>query len=122
MPLPPATLFSICSNTAAELMSSRAPQSVDRPIRRSDIEWVSLDGDAVLYDPVAHMLHRLNSEASAVWAACDGHATSEGIIGAIDKAFAGSREMIARDVEAVLNGFRRLGLLRQAPGEADADC
>ena len=97
-----------------------ARHEVDGPRRRPDVEWVSLDGEAVLYDPVAHMLHRLNSEAAAVWAACDGHATSEEIIGAIDEAYAGSPDTIARDVTAVIDRLRRLVLLRQAPGEDGA--
>jgi Coenzyme PQQ synthesis protein D (PqqD) len=93
---------------------------LDRPTQRSDVEWVSLDGEALLYDPAARTLHRLNSEAAAVWAACDGHATSAEIIGAIDKTYAGAREAIARDVTAVIDRFRRLGLLRPAPGEGGA--
>jgi hypothetical protein len=41
-------------------------------MRRPDVEWLELDGEAVLYDPTAHALHRLNTGATAVWAASDG--------------------------------------------------
>lgn len=91
------------------------------PARRADVEWVELDGDAVLYDPAAHVLHRLNPEAAAVWAACDGRTTAEGIIGAIDDAYAGSSEAIARDVPAAIDRFRRLGLLHRARAADDDD-
>jgi hypothetical protein len=103
------------------MSSEHASHSGDRPTRRSDVEWVSLDGEAVLYDPDAQMLHRLNPEAAAVWAACDGISSQDEIISAIDAAYAGSPRTIAHDVPAAINRFRRLGLLRQAPGVDDAD-
>jgi Coenzyme PQQ synthesis protein D (PqqD) len=91
------------------------------PARRPDVEWVELDGEVVLYDPAAHVLHRLNREGAAVWAACDGRNTAEGIISAIDDAYAGSSQAIARDVPAAIDRFRRLGLLRRARGADDGD-
>jgi hypothetical protein len=42
------------------------------PARRPEVEWVELDGEALLYDPTTQVLHRLNRGAAAVWAAC-GH-------------------------------------------------
>lgn len=87
------------------------------PARRADVEWVELDGDAVLYDPAAHVLHRLNPEAAAVWAACDGRTTAEGIIGAIDDAYAGSSEAIARDVPARYRPVSSVG-----PSTSGAGC
>ena len=91
------------------------------PARRADVEWAELDGEVVLYDPAAHVLHRLNPEAAAVWAACDGPSTLNEIIGAIDQAYAGSRHVIARDVAVVIDRLRQLGLLQEAPDEGDAD-
>jgi Coenzyme PQQ synthesis protein D (PqqD) len=95
------------------------PRHADRPSRRPDVEWITLDGEAVLYDPAAHTLHRLNAAATAVWAACNGRATPAEIIGVIDGTYEGSPQAIARDVPAVIDRFRRLGLLRQAPDEVD---
>lgn len=91
------------------------------PARRPDVEWVELDGEAVLYDPAAHMLHRLSPEAASVWAACDGQASVENIVRAISDAYAGSPQAIASDVPAAIDRFRRLGLLRPAQGADDGD-
>jgi Coenzyme PQQ synthesis protein D (PqqD) len=54
-----------------------------------------------------------------VWAACDGIASPDEIAHLIEEAYAGSRQAIARDVPAVINRFRRLGLLRPTTGEGD---
>jgi hypothetical protein len=102
-------------------MSQDAHSSeADRPVRRPDVEWVTLDGEAVLYDPTANVLHRLNPTAAAVWAACDGTEPMHRITSAIEDAYSGPPGEIARDVPAVINRFRRLGLLRVAPGKRDA--
>jgi Coenzyme PQQ synthesis protein D (PqqD) len=94
----------------------------DSPMRRPDVEWVELDGEAVLYDPTAHTLHRLNAGATAVWAVCDGTVPMDRITSAIEDAYSGSPGEIARDVPAVIAQFRRLGLLRPEPAERDAAC
>jgi hypothetical protein len=91
------------------------------PTRRPDVEWVMLDGEAVLYDPTGHTLHRLNAAAAAVWAACNGRVTPTEIIRVIHASYEGSPRAIARDVPAVIDRFRRLGLLRRAPDGDEAD-
>ena len=102
-------------------MTRREPlHGSDVPARKPDVEWVEIEGEAVVYDPAASMLHRLNRGAAAVWAACDGIDSSDEIVGAIAGAHAGSPEEIARDVPAVINRFRRLGLLLPSAGEGDA--
>jgi Coenzyme PQQ synthesis protein D (PqqD) len=92
----------------------------DVPARKPDVEWVELEGEAVLYDPEVSMLQRLNRGAAAVWAACDGIDSSDEIARAIAGAHAGSPEEITRDVPAVINRFRRLGLVLPSAGERDA--
>jgi len=96
-------------------------READRPTRRPDVEWVTLDGEAVLYDPTGDSLHRLNAAATAVWAACDGRATPAEIIRVMNGTYEGSPRAIARDVPAVIDRFRRLGLLRRVPGGDDGD-
>jgi hypothetical protein len=91
------------------------------PVRRDDVEWVELDGEAVLYDPVARTLHRLNAAAARVWEACDGTLSQDGITRAIEDAYSGSRPAVARDVPMLIARFRRLSLLRPSPGEGEAD-
>jgi hypothetical protein len=91
------------------------------PARRPEVEWVELDGEAVLYDPTTQVLHRLNRGAAAVWAACDGTSSADEITRAIDDAYSGPRGAIARDVPAVISRFRGLGLL-QAAADAGSAC
>jgi hypothetical protein len=86
------------------------------PTRRTDVEWVELDGEAVVYDPRAEALHRLNVSAAAVWEACDGTASTDRIIGAFEEMFA-EPPAIASDVRAIIDRFRRLGLLKESPVE-----
>ena len=74
------------------------------PARRSDVEWVVLDGETVLYDPKANMMHWLNVSAAAVWDACDGTASVDQIVGAIEAEFAGQDDEISRDVPAPSSG------------------
>jgi Coenzyme PQQ synthesis protein D (PqqD) len=85
------------------------------PVRRADVEWVELDREAVLYDPEAQVLHRLNTGAAAVWAACDGSASVEQITRAIEHTHSGPRDAITRDVAAAIDQLRRLRLLRPVP-------
>lgn len=85
----------------------------DTPARRSDVEWVELDGEAVLYDPRSQTLHQLNAGAAAVWAALDGSTTTSQITHLIEGAYQGAKDAIARDVAAVIRRFRRSNLLRR---------
>jgi Coenzyme PQQ synthesis protein D (PqqD) len=97
-------------------MTSADPTpDADTPVRRSDVEWVELEGEGVLYDPRAHTVHRLNSAAAVVWKACDGTASQAEITRAIGHAHSGPRGTIERDVAAVIAPFCRLRLVRQSP-------
>ena len=93
---------------------------LDVPDRRADVEWVELDGEAVLYDPQSHVVHRLNAGAAAVWTACDGTASPRRIARDLEKTYSGPPGVITRDVRTVIRRLRRLGLLRQLPAEAEA--
>jgi hypothetical protein len=81
------------------------------PMRRSDVEWTELDGETVLYDPKANMMHSLNASAAVVWAACDGTVAAHEIVRAIETDYSGDRNEIERDVLAIIEQFRRQGLL-----------
>jgi hypothetical protein len=87
------------------------------PVRRRDVEWVELDAEAVLDDPSADTLHRLNAGAAAVWAACDGSASVARIVAAVRRTYSGSPIAIDRDVRTVIARLRRLGLLQKPPGD-----
>jgi hypothetical protein len=88
-----------------------APEG-DAPARRADVEWADVDGETVVYDPSSNTLHRLNATAGAVWARCDGTASTSAIALAIANGYSEALNVIARDVAAVIQQFRRLGLLK----------
>ena len=94
---------------------------MDLPARRLDVEWVVLDGETVLYDASAHMMHWLNGSAAAVWEACDGTTDADEIVRAIEADYSGDRSEIERDVRAIVDRFRRSGLLRPDPADGGAD-
>jgi hypothetical protein len=99
----------------------QGPREGAAPQRRLDVEWIELDREAVLYDPRARTLHRLNAPAAAVWTACDGSATAEEISRALKGAYREpSAAAIEDDVRALIARFRRLNLLEQSSVEADA--
>lgn len=87
------------------------------PKRSGDVEWVELDGEVVLHDWAAAMLHRLNVSAAAVWFAADGSASVTRIVERLGESYAGHRETIERDVRAIIRRLCRLGLL-ESPDEA----
>jgi hypothetical protein len=86
------------------------------PMRRPDVEWNELDGETVLYDPKANMMHSLNASAAAVWAACDGMVAADEIVRAMEADYSGDRSEIERDVLAIIERFRRQGLLVRRRG------
>jgi Coenzyme PQQ synthesis protein D (PqqD) len=101
------------------MTSPDSSADVDVPDRRADVEWVELDGEAVLYDPQSHVVHRLNAGAASVWAACDGTASQRRIARDLEKTYSGPPGVITRDVRTVIRRLRRLGLLRRSPAEAE---
>ena len=90
-------------------VASPADDSV--PVRRADVEWVELDDEAVLHDPLGQALHRLDRGARAVWVACDGTSPIGQIVRAVQETYVGPRSEIERDVRGVIERFRCLGLL-----------
>jgi hypothetical protein len=94
------------------MSSIELPRSNEIPTPRPDIEWVELDGEAVVYDPAAQVLHQLNGTAARVWAMCDGAKTVAAIVGQMREAYSGADDAIERDVQDLLVQFSQLGLLQ----------
>ena len=97
------------------MTAAGSPGDTDLLARRPDVEWTELDGETVLYDPRANMMHSLNASAAAVWVACDGTAAADEIVRAMETDYSGDRSEIARDVRAIIERFRRQGLLDRPP-------
>lgn len=93
------------------------PDDAAVPLRRPDVEWIELDGEAVVHDPRTGSLHRLNASAASVWAASDGSSTVDDIVGAMRETYAGHDNAIAHDVHEALTQLRREGLLDVSRGD-----
>jgi hypothetical protein len=85
------------------------------PVPRADVEWVDVDGSAVLHDPAAEVVHRLNSAATEVWEACDGSRSVADIVRALQRAHPDAGDVLGRDVRELVETFRRLHLLAECP-------
>ena len=70
-------------------------------------------GDLVIYDELSNTAHCLGPEAAAVWAQCDGRASSSEI--------AASLELPDTTVTKALAEFRAAGLVIEAPGHTRRD-
>lgn len=94
---------------ASSLDNMLSPDATPRSI--DGIEIAVFEGEAVLFDEEASMVHRLGAVAGAVWMCCDG----ETAIGAIVRELADVFDMPAVELEAsvseVLEQFEAEGLL-----------
>lgn len=82
---------------------------------RADVRLQRVGREAILHDPQTKQAHVINAAAAQVWDLCDGRdlpslATSFGA------PYGRTGDEVRTDVEAVLAGFRRLGLME--PGQA----
>jgi len=84
----------------------------ERPRRRADIVLRELGTEAMLYDPVADRVVRLNGTAQRIWTCCDGTRDVDAIVASIRAAFsAGAEADIEADVRQTLQAFAGAGLL-----------
>ncbi len=58
-----------------------------------------IDGETVVLDKVAGLIHQLNATASTIWTACDGKATVDNIAEQIARQYGIDIELARADVE-----------------------
>jgi hypothetical protein len=90
------------------------------PRRRLDVTARLLDGETVVLDRQAGLIHQLNHTASYIWARCDGQSTIAAIAHQLAHAFAVEPTVAARDVRALVRQLQALQLLES--GEGDVWC
>jgi len=100
------------------MSDSPPPSDTYIPVPRADVESVDLDGEAVLHDPAAEVVHRLNPAATAVWEACDGSRSVAEIVRVLQRAHPGAGDVLARDVRGLIETLRRLDLIGEARQQA----
>jgi hypothetical protein len=75
------------------------------------VEVAIFEGEAVLFQESASMVHRLNAIAGAVWLLCDGETTVAAMPGELAEVFSVPAAELVRPVEEALGGLAAAGLL-----------
>jgi hypothetical protein len=81
------------------------------PKRRAEIVARLLDGETVVLDRQAGLIHQLNDTASYIWARCDGQSSIAVIAQQLAQAFAVEPTVAARDVRVLVGQLQALQLL-----------
>jgi hypothetical protein len=81
------------------------------PKRRPDVIVRLLDGETVVLDRQAGVIHQLNHTASYIWARCDGQSSIADIAHQLAQAFAVEPTVAARDVHVLVTQLQTLQLL-----------
>jgi len=71
-----------------------------------------VEGEIVVLDKVAGLIHQLNSTAGAIWKACDGKATSDNIAVQIAEQYDIDIESAKADVETTLQQLEQQKLVQ----------
>ena len=104
----------------AEVLATFAPD--DRPEAIADVEVAVFEGEAVLFDANASMVHRLNAVPAATWLCCDGETTVADLLDELIEMFAltdpGDVQTLTRWVHDSLARFAAEGLLVGRSGAA----
>ncbi|HZD79133.1 MAG TPA: HPr-rel-A system PqqD family peptide chaperone [Actinomycetota bacterium] len=93
---------------------------MSRPMMRSDLTVVELDGEAVIYDEETGDLHHLNPTATIVFGLCDGRSTMREMSQDISAAFGVAADEVEQQVRALIRRFRGANLLCP-PGTGPGD-
>jgi Coenzyme PQQ synthesis protein D (PqqD) len=86
----------------------------EHPRRRTDITARLVDGETVVLDREADLVHQLNLTATFIWDRCDGQCTAEEIARQLVEAFEIDSRTAEASVGLALQQFERLGLLERA--------
>jgi PqqD family protein of HPr-rel-A system len=90
-------------------------------IRRSDLLTTTVDGEVVIFDQAAGVVHQLNRTASHIWSLCDGEPDIDDISARLAASFDDVPAAVTQDIVKTLADFERLGLLVDSPVDVSAD-
>ena len=88
----------------------------DTPLGIDGVETAVFDGEAVLFDEGASMVHRLNAVAGAVWLLCDGETTVASMPDELAEVFGVPAGDLVEPIGEALDGLAAAGLLVDRPG------
>lgn len=76
------------------------------------VDWVELDGEAVLYNERLNTVHVLNTTATTLWKCLDGSTDLRTLAFDLAEVFSADRELVESDVLAAAREFGKQGLLQ----------
>ena len=83
----------------------------DTPLGIDGVETAVFDGEAVLFDEQAAMVHRLNAIAGAVWLLCDGETTVATMPDELAEVFGVPADELTEPIGKALAGLASAGRL-----------
>jgi hypothetical protein len=72
------------------------------PLKRSDVAWQMVEGEAVVLHISGQMLRGLNAVASHIWQLIDGNRTLESIAQQVSTKFSRGEEEVLEDVKTFM--------------------
>ena len=85
--------------------------SISPGLRTASLMAREIDGEIVVLDPVANLIHRLNSTAATIWRHCDTAASADEIAARLVAEFDVGRDVALQDVDRTLQQLRSLKLI-----------
>lgn len=89
------------------------PPQAPCPKRRPDVLSRLIDGETVVLDRQAGLVHQLNHTASYVWERCDGQSTMTDIAHCLAQTFDVDLSVATCDVTAMIRQLQELHLLEE---------
>lgn len=86
-----------------------------RPWTRADLEIVDVEGELVIWDPVAGRIHRLDQMAALVWPVLDGANSIDDIADDLADVFGRPRMETFAAIRTLIVDLEAAGLLEAAP-------
>jgi PqqD family protein of HPr-rel-A system len=97
---------------ASESFPPQMRANGDRPRRRSDVSVRLIEGETVVFDRRAGLIHQLNQTATYIWERCDGTCTVPGLARQLSEDFDVDPAMAEKDVVAIIAQLQKLNLLQ----------
>ena len=83
------------------------------PLRRQDLVWREVDGEAVIISPDNKAMHVLNDVGSRIWILLDGEHSKEDILGIISAEYEDAGSTLEKDVSGYLEELLSMNLLEK---------
>jgi hypothetical protein len=96
---------------AGDASCPRTSPGAHRPKRRAHVRVRLIEGEAVVLDRRAGLIHQLNHTASYIWDRCRGEFTAAEIADQLAMAFDVDAGTAARDVAMIIRQFHSVGFL-----------